>query len=59
MSQASTSNQRIVLASRPHGAPTADNFRLEHVTLPDTGAGADPAQDAVFVLGPLHARANE
>ncbi len=39
MSQASTSNQRIVLASRPHGAPTADNFRLEHVTLPDLAQG--------------------
>ncbi|UZE88246.1 NADP-dependent oxidoreductase [Pseudomonas viciae] len=35
MSQASTSNQRIVLASRPKGAPTADNFRIEQVTLPD------------------------
>ncbi|MEN0135560.1 MAG: NADP-dependent oxidoreductase [Rhodococcus sp. (in: high G+C Gram-positive bacteria)] len=26
---------RIVLASRPDGAPTADNFRLEAVNLPD------------------------
>lgn len=39
MSQASTTNQRIVLASRPHGAPTPDNFRLEHVTLPDLAQG--------------------
>lgn len=26
--------QRIVLASRPHGEPTADNFRLESLPLP-------------------------
>ncbi|AXA54810.1 NADP-dependent oxidoreductase [Pseudomonas thivervalensis] len=39
MSQASTTNQRIVLASRPHGAPNPDNFRLEHVTLPDLAQG--------------------
>ncbi|MET3433595.1 NADPH-dependent curcumin reductase CurA [Herbaspirillum seropedicae] len=27
-------NRRIVLASRPTGAPTADNFRLEEVAIP-------------------------
>ncbi|QSE89177.1 NADP-dependent oxidoreductase [Rhodococcus pseudokoreensis] len=30
---------RIVLASRPDGAPTADNFRLEAVNLPDPADG--------------------
>ncbi|MFC9557817.1 NADP-dependent oxidoreductase [Rhodococcus sp. NPDC056960] len=30
---------RIVLASRPDGAPTADNFRLEAVNLPEPGEG--------------------
>ncbi|MFE7423291.1 NADP-dependent oxidoreductase [Rhodococcus sp. NPDC057529] len=30
---------RIVLASRPDGAPTADNFRLEAVNLPDPTDG--------------------
>ncbi|KAB7769720.1 NADP-dependent oxidoreductase [Xanthomonas maliensis] len=30
-------NRRIVLASRPQGEPTADNFRLEDVALPATG----------------------
>ncbi|MCM2460580.1 NADP-dependent oxidoreductase [Pseudomonas sp. CG7] len=35
----SISNQRIVLASRPQGAPTPENFRLEHVTLPDLAEG--------------------
>ena len=35
----SISSQRIVLASRPQGAPTSENFRLEHVTLPDLAEG--------------------
>ncbi|WP_342338612.1 MULTISPECIES: NADP-dependent oxidoreductase [unclassified Rhodococcus (in: high G+C Gram-positive bacteria)] len=30
---------RIVLASRPDGAPTTDNFRLEAVNLPDPAEG--------------------
>lgn len=29
MSQSTTQNRRWVLASRPHGAPVAENFRLE------------------------------
>lgn len=33
------SNTRIVLASRPRGEPTADNFRLERVPLPTPGPG--------------------
>jgi NADPH-dependent curcumin reductase CurA len=32
-------NQRIVLASRPHGAPTLDNFRLEEQPLPEIKDG--------------------
>jgi NADPH-dependent curcumin reductase CurA len=28
--------KQIVLASRPDGQPTVDNFRLEQATLPDT-----------------------
>lgn len=32
-------NQRIVLASRPEGAPKADNFRLEEVAIPTPAAG--------------------
>jgi len=32
-------NNRIVLASRPVGAPTADNFRLESVVMPIPAAG--------------------
>lgn len=34
-----TQIQRIVLASRPSGRATADNFRLETVDLPDPGPG--------------------
>ncbi|CAM3744664.1 NADPH-dependent curcumin reductase [Vibrio aerogenes CECT 7868] len=32
-------NQRIVLASRPHGAPTHENFRLETSAIPTPGKG--------------------
>ncbi|MXG36160.1 NADP-dependent oxidoreductase, partial [Escherichia coli] len=34
MSQSSTRNRRWLLASRPHGAPVANNFRLEEQPLP-------------------------
>lgn len=39
MSQNSTVNRQIVLASRPHGEPTADNFRLVQSAIPTAGAG--------------------
>ncbi len=32
-------NQRIVLASRPDGRPTAENFRLEKAAVPNAGEG--------------------
>ena len=34
-----TRMKRIVLASRPDGAPTDDNFRLEEVDMPEPGQG--------------------
>lgn len=34
MDQSSDTNRRIVLASRPKGAPSEENFRLEEVPLP-------------------------
>ncbi len=34
-----THNRRIVLASRPTGAPREDNFRLETVPIPDLASG--------------------
>lgn len=39
MPEALTLNQRIVLASRPVGAPTPENFRLEREALPDLADG--------------------
>ena len=34
-----STNQRIVLASRPVGAPTSENFRLETVAKPEPKEG--------------------
>lgn len=34
-----TENTRILLASRPHGEPTAENFRIETVPLPSPAEG--------------------
>lgn len=39
MGQMAERNRRIVLASRPVGAPTKDNFRLEEVLQPIPGEG--------------------
>jgi NADPH-dependent curcumin reductase CurA len=39
MGQTKNTNRRIVLASRPNGAPTKDNFRLEEVSPPVPGEG--------------------
>jgi NADPH-dependent curcumin reductase CurA len=39
MGQTTDINRRIVLASRPKGAPAAEHFRLERVPVPAPGAG--------------------
>jgi len=39
MNQTQQTNRRIVLNSRPHGAPVPDNFRLENAEIPKTNAG--------------------
>lgn len=39
MPQSNAVNRRIVLNSRPFGAPTIDNFRLEEIAIPDPAAG--------------------
>lgn len=39
MSQSELRHRRWVLASRPHGEPVKDNFRLEESELPQPGAG--------------------
>lgn len=37
MPQSHSSNRRILLASRPQGAPVSDNFRLEQQPIPEPG----------------------
>jgi NADPH-dependent curcumin reductase CurA len=39
MAQTAATNRRFVLASRPKGAPTLANFRLEHTSVPEPGDG--------------------
>ncbi len=39
MSQSSSENRQWLLASRPYGAPTADNFRLAQSPVPQPGEG--------------------
>ncbi len=39
MPQDASTNRRILLASRPHGLPTAQDFRLDHAPLPAPGDG--------------------
>ena len=47
--------QRIVLASRPVGEPTLDNFRSEKVPIPQPG----PGQMLLRTARPLHAWPDE
>lgn len=47
-----TVNRRIVLASRPVGAPTAENFRLEEVALPVVGDGQVLLRNLFLSLDP-------
>ncbi|KAF3998045.1 NADP-dependent oxidoreductase [Glaciimonas immobilis] len=39
MPQTNNINRRIVLAARPHGAPTAETFRLEETVIPTPATG--------------------
>jgi NADPH-dependent curcumin reductase CurA len=39
MSQSQRTNRRIVLDSRPHGAPLPENFRLENADIPEVAEG--------------------
>lgn len=39
MKQTQQTNRRIVLNSRPHGAPVATDFRLDHLEIPTPKAG--------------------
>ena len=52
MPQTTDINHRIVLASRPTGAPTPDNFRLEEVPIPTPGEGEVLLRTAFLSLDP-------
>lgn len=39
MPQENTTNRRILLAARPRGLPTAQDFRLDHAPIPSPGDG--------------------
>ena len=53
-------NQRIVLASRPTGEPTVDNFRLEEKTLPELQDGQVLVQHHFMSLDPyMRGRMND
>jgi NADPH-dependent curcumin reductase CurA len=39
MTQDATTNRRIVLAARPRGLPTAQDFRLDQAPIPTPGEG--------------------
>lgn len=52
MTFTSHTNRRWVLASRPHGAPVADNFRLEEDTVATPGEGQVLLQTIYLSLDP-------
>jgi NADPH-dependent curcumin reductase CurA len=52
MSQELILNQRVVLASRPDGAPTPENFRLEREALPDLEEGQVQLRTLYLSLDP-------
>ena len=45
-------NTRIVLAARPQGEPTADDFRLEHAPLPEPAEGQVLLRNRYLSLDP-------
>jgi hypothetical protein len=54
------SYRRIVLASRPHGWPTAENFRLEEVPSPELGEGEVRVRNRYLSLDPyMRGRMND
>lgn len=45
-------NRRVVLASRPNGAPTTDNFRLETTDIPSPAEGEVLLRSVYLSLDP-------
>ncbi len=55
-----SANRRIVLASRPIGAPTPDNFRLEDAPIPSPQAGEILLRSVYLSLDPyMRGRMND
>ncbi len=52
MTQTSKVNRRIVLASRPHGEPKAENFRLEETAVPEPEDGQVLLRSVYLSLDP-------
>lgn len=60
MNQKSETNRRIVLASRPVGAPTLENFRLEETAKPRPGKGEMLLRSIYLSLDPyMRGRMND
>jgi NADPH-dependent curcumin reductase len=60
MTQTRAHNRRIVLARRPRGAPSAEDFRLESVPLPVPGPGEVLLRTVYLSLDPyMRGRMNE
>ena len=60
MTQLPASTRQIVLASRPQGAPSADNFRLESADLPPLGDGEVLVRNVVMSVDPyMRGRMND
>ena len=60
MTQTPTTTRQIVLASRPQGAPTADNFHLETVELPPLADGQVLVRNVVMSVDPyMRGRMND
>ena len=50
--QSKTINRRILLASRPHGAPTVNNFKIDETPVPTPAAGQVLLRTAYLSLDP-------
>ncbi len=55
MGQQKQRNRRWVLASRPHGAPVPENFRLEEDDVATPGEGQVLLRTVYSVPGPVYA----
>ena len=47
-----TTTRAVHLASRPHGAPTEDNFRIEEISLPELSDGQILVANDVMSVDP-------